>query len=399
MSKLSTAACLLIAGTTIAAHAQSVKVGSVGAFTGPIAALIADVGSGRELAVNQINDQGGLFVGEHYELVVGDSACDAKAAVDAGQKVINVNQVVAVIGASCSGGTLGMVQSVTIPSGVVALSDSASASNLSSLDDNDTFFRTAVSDAYQGVALAELALSKGFKQIALTYASDDYNSALAESFISAYYAKGGVITANSMHEPDKASYRSEVASLSGGGAQALVLFAYYGNSGVTIIKNALETGSFDTFVAAEGMVHEEMVSQIGAENLQKAVFTTPGADTAATAYKNYLMATEEAGINATGPYVANGYDAAFVMGLAIEKAGSADRGKIAAALREVAGPPGTKILPGEWSKAKGLIAAGSDIDYVGASGEINFDANGDVTGSYMITTVNPDGSFNKVLMQ
>jgi branched-chain amino acid transport system substrate-binding protein len=53
---------------------------------------------------------------------------------------------------------------------------------------------------------------------------------------------------------------------------------------------------------------------------------------------------------------------------------------MAAALREVASAPGEKVGPGEWAKAKELIKAGKDIDYDGAGGAYDFDANGDVLG-------------------
>ena len=76
----------------------------------------------------------------------------------------------------------------------------------------------------------------------------------------------------------------------------------------------------------------------------------------------------------------NSYDAVMMMAMAVEKAGSADRGKIAAALREVANAPGEIILPGEWAKAKKLILAEGkdDVHYVGAAGPQDFDENGDV---------------------
>ena len=66
--------------------------------------------------------------------------------------------------------------------------------------------------------------------------------------------------------------------------------------------------------------------------------------------------------------------------MAIEKNGSADREGLSKALREVASAPGEKILPGEWAKAKKLIDAGQDVDYEGASGDAEFDKNGDVPG-------------------
>ena len=80
----------------------------------------------------------------------------------------------------------------------------------------------------------------------------------------------------------------------------------------------------------------------------------------------------------------------IILALAAEKAGSTDRAAIAGAIRDVANAPGEVILPGEWAKAKELIAAGTDINYEGAAGSQDFDANGDVPGVY-VTTVIDDG--------
>ena len=72
---------------------------------------------------------------------------------------------------------------------------------------------------------------------------------------------------------------------------------------------------------------------------------------------------------------------------------SADRSKISAALREVASAPGEIIRPGEWEKAKALIAAGKDINYEGASGAVDFDAKGDVAGFYSVNRPDADGKY------
>jgi branched-chain amino acid transport system substrate-binding protein len=383
-----------------AAQAADVKVGSVGGVTGPIAELVAAIVDGRNLAAKHVNDQGGLFKGDKYTLVLGDSACDPKAGVDAGNKVVNVEQVVAIVGASCSGATNGMVQSVTIPAGVVSLSDSATAPSITDLKDNDLVFRVAPSDAYQGRALAELVKKSGMTKVAVTYANDDYNAGLANVFVREYKAMGGTITANQAHEPDKASYRSELSTLSKGGAEALVVFAYYGSSGITIIRNSLENGLFGKFYAADGMFDQSVIDQIGADNLRGNIWITQSAsDYDDQSYKIFAKAFEAAGGNPQAPYVAHGYDASFLMALAIEKAGSADRGKISAALRAVAGPPGEVIRPGEWKKAKGLIDAGTDINYEGASGKVDFDDNGDVAGLYSVATISDDGKWQVELLR
>ena len=75
-----------------------------------------------------------------------------------------------------------------------------------------------------------------------------------------------------------------------------------------------------------------------------------------------------------------------------QKNGNAGREGLAAALREVAGPPGEKILPGEWAKALELITAGTDIDYDGAGGPLDFDAAGDVDG-IIVEVVWENGAF------
>jgi branched-chain amino acid transport system substrate-binding protein len=88
----------------------------------------------------------------------------------------------------------------------------------------------------------------------------------------------------------------------------------------------------------------------------------------------------------------------MLMALAIEKAGSADRGGIAAALRSVANAPGEVILPGEFAKAKAILAGGGDVHYVGAAGPQDFDANGDVAGFFSKSTV-VDGAWKAELIK
>ncbi len=376
---LATAASLAFAST---AYAQ-VSVGNPMAMTGPIPDLVAPMAAAVDLAAQHVNEQGGLFAdGQAYEIIRADSACDPVAAVDAVTKLINVNGVSALIGPVCSGATIAQAESVSIPAGVVTLSVSASSPAISTMEDGtDLVFRTAASDAYQGVALAELTMAKGIKDIAVSYANDDYNAALAATFAKEFEAMGGTITANEAHEPNKASYRAEVATL-GSTSDNLALFAYYGSGGITIMRNALETAAFETYIGADGMLSDEVIDQLGAENLGGATFTTSASDDTTASFAAWKAAADAAGVPASDPFVPNAYDAAFMMALAIEKAGSGDRDGIAAALRSIANEPGEHILPGEWAKAKEILAGGGDIHYMGAAGPQDFDANGDVAGFF-----------------
>lgn len=384
---------LLAAG---AAAAEDVKLGVLAAVTGPIPELVAPMVKAHELAVAHVNAQGGILGGGRLSLVIADGQCDAKAAVDAANKLVNVEQVVAIAGGTCSGGTIGAVQAVTIPAGVVTVSPSATSPAISGLEDRDLVYRTAASDSYLGVALGQLARRQGYDRVAVMVANDDYNVALAKVFEAAFTEAGGTITGSQMHEPKKPSYRSELAALSAGGTDTLAVFAYYDGSGITILRQSLENGYFARFIGADGMVDQSLIDQIGKDFLVgKSLFMTSAADTGSAAYAAFADAYSAAhpSDDPAGPYVANSYDAAFLLALAVQHAGSADRSKIAASLRAVASAPGEPILPGEWEKAVALIAAGTEIDYVGAGGSQDFDANGDVQGFYTERAVSPDGAF------
>ncbi len=365
-----------------------VNIGNPMAVTGPIPDLVAPMVQAVDLAAQNVNDQGGMFAdGQAFNIIRADSGCDPTAAVDAVTKLINVNGVSGIIGPVCSGATIAQAESVSIPAGVVTLSVSASSPAITSMESGtDLVFRSAASDAYQGVALAELAIANGINEIAVSYANDDYNAAIAAVFADAFAAAGGTITANEAHEPSKASYRSEVATL-GAGSDNLALFAYYGSGGITLMRNALETGAFTTFIGADGMLSDELIEQIGAENLGTATFTTSASDPSTDAFGAWQAIAEAAGVSASDPFVPNSYDATFMMALAIEKVGSDDRDAVAAALREIATAPGEVILPGEWEKAKAILAAGGDINYEGAAGNQDFDENGDVAGLFSKSTV------------
>jgi branched-chain amino acid transport system substrate-binding protein len=240
-------------------------------------------------------------------------------------------------------------------------------------------------------------LAKGIKDIAVSYANDDYNAAIAAVFTKAFTDLGGKITANEAHEPSKASYRSEVATL-GATSDSLALFAYYGSGGITVMRNALETSAFKNFIGADGMLSQEVIDQLGAENLGGVTFTTSASDDSTPAYGAWKALADAAGIPAADPFVPNSYDATFMIALAIEKAGSGDRDKIAGSLRAIANAPGEVILPGEFAKAKKILAAGGDIHYVGGAGPQDFDKNGDVAGRFSKSVVK-DGKWAAELIK
>ena len=387
------AAAALTALTAIPAYAGEAKIGVLNALTGPIPDLAAVILEAEQAAAAFINANGGMWNGDTLVLASGDSGCDAKAGVDAATKLVNVEQASIIVGPLCSGATIGATQAVTIPAGVVAISPSATSPAITGLDDNDSVFRVCPSDAYQGVTIAKLARSMGYTKLAATYANDDYNAGLHDVFVQAFKDLGGTITADQMHEANKASYRSELATLSGGGAEALALFAYYNGSGITIMRQSLENGFFDKFIGGDGMIAQEVIDEIGADNLGNAVFTKGTADEGSSHFKTFAGLFSKP----SDPYTAQAWDAVMVAALALESAGGPTRDLISH-VRAVANAPGVEVGPGDWATAKKLLAAGKEINYQGIAGAHEFDENGDVGGVYGKSVV-IDGKWMETLLK
>ncbi len=170
------------------------------------------------------------------------------------------------------------------------------------------------------------------------------------------------------------------------------MIAYAGDSGGKIVRQAIEGGLFTKFVGTDGLRDELLIQNVGADALKTSFFSSPTSPAENPAQKALHDAFNAAyGEGADKAFVDQTYDATFLALLAIEKAGSTDRAKIAEALKEVAMAPGEKVGPGEWAKAIALIKEGKDIDYEGASGSAEFDENGDVGGYIGKFVVDGDG--------
>ena len=384
------AALVSIAASPV--YAGEVKIGVLNALTGPIPDLSAVILESELAAAAYINANGGMWGGDTLVLASGDSGCDAKAGVDAATKIVNVEQASIIVGPLCSGATIGATQAVTIPAGVVNISPSATSPAITGLDDNDLVFRVCPSDAYQGVTIAKLARSMGYSKLAATYANDDYNAGLHDVFVKAFKELGGTITGDQMHEANKASYRAELATLSSGGPEALAIFAYYNGSGITMLRQSLENGFFSKFIGGDGMIAQEVIDEIGADNLGDAVFTKGTADESSSHFKTFAGLFDRP----SDPYTAQAWDAVMIAALALESAGSATRDLIDH-VRSVANAPGVEVGPGDWAKAKALLAAGKEINYQGIAGANEFDANGDVAGIYGKSVVK-DGVWSETLI-
>ena len=369
-----------VAATMVASAAHAdMKVGVLMAFTGPIESLIPNIAASAELAMKEATESGQFLGGRKVIPVRADSTCaDSAAATAAAERLITSDGVSAIAGASCSGATIAVANNVAVPNGVVMVSPTATSPALTTLKDQGLFFRTCPSDARQGEVLAGIVKARGIRSVAVTYTNNDYGKGLANAFSNAVKAAGGRIALSAAHEDGKADYSAEVGALAASGAEHLAVFGYIDKGGKGIIQASLDAGAFDRFILADGMVGDALIKSIG-EALNGSIATAPGSDSPNA--RKFRAAAKKNGITGDTPFAGEGYDAAALIVLAAQAAGSTDRAAIRSKILEVANAPGEQIGPGELARGLKLLADGKAIDYQGAT-DVELDSVGDASSPY-----------------
>jgi branched-chain amino acid transport system substrate-binding protein len=375
---MTTAGLALVAGSAWAQEAQEVKIGHLAGFTGPIESLAPTANEAVKMAAQEVTDSGLFLAGSTVTVINGDSTCtDAAAATASAEALVNEG-VSGIVGSDCSGTTVAALANVAVPNGIGMISPSSTSPALSTAEDNGLFFRTAPSDSRGGEIMSDILMDRGVTNVALTYTNNDYGKGFADSFTQAYTAAGGTIAIAAPHEDGKSDYSAEVASLAASGADVLLVIGYIDQGGRSIIQNALDTGAFDTFALSDAMVGPPIVEAIG-EGLATSFGQYPGSDSQGAEIFTTLFT--EAGHDAGVSFTAEAYDAAALMLLAMQAAGSPASADWTQRVMDVANAPGEPILPGELAKGLELLAAGTDIDYQGAT-SVELIGPGESAGSY-----------------
>ena len=366
-------------GSNVMADGHSIKMGIILGFTGPIESLTPAMAASAELAFKEASDSGSLLGGKKIEPVRADSTCVDSAAATAAAEGLISDGVAAIMGADCSGVTGAIATNVAVPNGVVMISPSATSPGLTTLDDKGYFFRTAPSDARGGQILADITKDRKVKSVAITYTNNDYGKGLADVYKAAVEAHGIKVTTVTAHEDGKADYSSEVATLASAGGDAVAVIGYLDQGGKGIIQASLDSGAFDRFILSDGMIGQSLVDAFG-KDLSKSFGSLPGSTGKGAGI--FAEVAKAGGVEASGPYTGESYDAAALIVLAMQAGNSADRASIAKNVMDVANAPGTKIYPGELKKGLDLLAKGKKINYEGATG-VTFTSVGEAEGSFL----------------
>jgi len=322
--------------------------------------------------------------GFKIKLLHEDSETSAIPATNAAKKLVEIDGVVAIIGALASGVTVPVAESVTCPNNVIMISPASTSPLLTVLpaDSNKDFlFRTCPSDALQGVIAGRLAASYN-KTAAVLYVNNPYGQGLAEQFKKSFEKMRGKVVAMVPHDEKAAeSYTAELRKALADKPDRLCAFSYPEHAKV-YLKEAIEFFKYRHFLFCDGTKSEDIVKSLGTKNVEGQMGTAPGSaggDPYVIFNADYKT---EYGKLPPLPFITNAYDGVAVVGLAAYAAKvkglPLNSNNIRDQLRKVANPPGEVILPGEFQKAFDLLKKGKAINYEGAAGSVDFDKNGDV---------------------
>lgn len=381
---LTLAALAVIAAVTLtscgsdrtAMEEEALTIGYLGALTGGFAETAEEIGNMVALAVEQVNEAGGVG-GRDVRLVVGDTALDAEQGIREARRLIEEEGAAAIVGPLASSVTLPVAEQVAADLQVPFISPSATSPALSDAEDADFLFRATLSDAAQGAVLADLVLDDGITSVGVLYIDDPYGHGLFEAFQDAYSPEGVVAGASHAAGETAAGYADSLASVKVADADTLIAMSFP-DQAQAYLRQALDDGLFNTFYFVDGTQSLDLIGALSELDGSKG---TGPPDIPIADLREDFMATHGRPPKPL-PFLAQAYDAAVALMLAAEAAGSTDGAAIRDALRGVASPDGEVIKAGADSLARGLELArqGATINYEGVATSLDWDENGDVLG-------------------
>jgi branched-chain amino acid transport system substrate-binding protein len=368
---------------------EALKLATLLPLTGDLSAFGPGMQAGVQLAIDEANGTGGVH-GAQIEAGNFDTATSPDTAPIEADKII-AGGFQAEVGAASSGISLSVIDALT-GSNVLMISPSNTSPQFSTYDAAGLYFRTAPSDALQGEYTAALLDKRGVKNVGIIFRQDSYGEGLTQAFKDNYE---GTVAAEVPYNPEDLDAASIITALVGKNPDA-VLFIGFPETGVPIHQEAfkqelLKADQSIPWFYTDGLLDPTFVA---ATELDAALFAgfegtapgTPEGEASAQFAQRYLDAT---GGEFT-LFAPQSYDAAWLVILAAQASDGTTAGIQAAMVGVSKG--GDKCIA-EACLAALIADPTADIDYVGASGEIDFkDGSGDPGSAlYQIWSFTADG--------
>lgn len=359
----------------------------------PLSGDLADFGppgeKAADLAIEQINsaiEEAGV---EHTVEIVHEDNCggaDQQCAVQAARKLATSDGATCITGAWASADTIPTAESVAIPEEVLLISPASTSDEITGLEDDGLINRTAPPDSFQGPTLAnyvdqELGGAQG-KTVNVGARNDAYGTGLADTFSAAWEDLGGQIGEEVIYDIDLPSYDTEAGQITSGNPDGTVIVDFpetYNKVGPALAR----TGNFDpktTFVT-DGLISSDLIESAGADatvGMRGTAPGTPDEETQTVAFDEAYTAFEPANVDRM-TFDAQNFDAVILCYLAAVAAGSTEGADMAAEVQAISSPDGEPYTWEELPEAIEALQNGDEIDYQGASGAIDINADGDAT--------------------
>ncbi len=350
-------AAVVVATLLLRGGEKVIRVGALLPLTGEAAPYGKAAQQAIQLAVEEVNAAGGVN-GKRVQVVYEDSRLDPKTAASAANKLCDVDKVRAIIGPMASA-TVEAVLPIAQRKKAVVISPAATAHGLSG---KEGFFRTIVSDVYDGTAMAEFAYRKpGFRRVPVLYVEAAGPAGVAQSFIKRFKQLGGTVPVVEVGPPNATDFRAQLTKINAADPDA-VYFAAYAVETATILKQAKELG-LNKQMLTHQLAEDPEVRERAGEAANGVIYTTPKLDrtTGGPAVKAFYDKFKKKYGEEPRNFASNSYDALKLVVKAITEKSYTFEGI-----------------------ARGLLAT---KDYPGASGTLSFDSTGDILQPMRLMTI------------
>ena len=358
---------------------EALRIGTLLPDTGSLSFLGPPMVAGTQLGVNDVNAAGGVL-GQPVQLIPGDSGDTttdtANTTVD--RELAAGTQVI--VGAASSSVSLKVIDKIA-SAGVVMFSPANTSDQFVCYPDKGMYFRTAPTDVLQAQAVAQLISDDGGQRVAIMALNDPYGTGLADN-IEKNLIDSGVPSdqiEKIIYDPNAQSFNSEVDQVKNFNPDAVALVGFEESAKIITRMHEVGIGPSDgmAMYGVDGNMGNALGESVAKPLLDTMQGTTPLTDVGA-AFQDRLKAVNPTLIDFN--YAGESYDAVVISALAAEQAKSTAGTDIAANINSVT-EGGTKCT--SYVECLPLVKAGTDIDYDGITGELDFNDSGEPSiGSY-----------------
>ncbi|MDF2558393.1 MAG: amino acid-binding protein [Bacillales bacterium] len=313
-------------------EAKEIKIGGLAPLTGNVSVYGISASNGTKLAFDEANEKGGVL-GKKIKFIVEDEKGDATEAVNAYNKLVNNEEVMAIIGDITSKPSAA-VASASQKEKLPVITPTATAANVTTYGAN--VYRACFLDPFQGSVMAKFAKDKlSAKTAAVIYnTGDDYSSGIAEAFKKSFEKAGGKVVAYEGYGATDKDFKSQLTKIKGESPDVLMVPDYY-NTVALVAAQVKEVGLKTTLLGADGW--DGVLGSVQDPSLvEGAYFSNHYSPMDTNTKVQDFIKNYKAKFNAEpNALSALGYDAAKILIAAIEKAKSTDKDKVVKALKGV----------------------------------------------------------------